>query len=79
MTTALVANSFRDNPRQTVRKRAAALGLPKTIVHEILKKDLKLHPFKIQIVLALKPNDYNLRKSFCETMLQRFRTVNTIF
>ncbi|CAK1604586.1 unnamed protein product [Parnassius mnemosyne] len=50
----LVANSLRDNPRQSVRKRAAALGLPKTIVHEILKKDLKLHPFKIQIVQALK-------------------------
>lgn len=75
----LVANSLRDNPRQSVRKRAAALGLPKTIVHEILKKDLKMHPFEIQIVQALKPDDFNLRKSFCETMLQRFRTVNTIF
>lgn len=75
----LVANSLRDNSRQSVRKKAAALGLPKTIVHEILKKDIKLHPFKIQIVQALKPNDYNLRKTFCETMLQRFRTVDTIF
>lgn len=74
----LVANSLRDDPRQSVRKRAVALGLPKTIVHEILKKDLKLHPFKSKIVQALNPNDYNLRKSFCETMLQRFRTVNTI-
>lgn len=72
----LVAASLRDNP---VRKRAAALGLPRTIVHEILKKDLKFHPFKIQIVQALKPNDHNMRKKFCETMLERFRTVNTIF
>lgn len=75
----LVVNSLNNNPRQSVRKRAAALGLPKTIVHEILKKDIKLHPFKIQIVQALKPDDYNLRKNFCEMMLERFRTVNTIF
>lgn len=75
----LVASSVCDNPRQSVRKRAAALGLPKTIVHEILKKDLRFHPFKIQIVQALKPNDYIMRKNFCETMLERFRTVNTIF
>uniref|UniRef100_A0A2H1V0U8 SFRICE_030809 n=1 Tax=Spodoptera frugiperda TaxID=7108 RepID=A0A2H1V0U8_SPOFR len=68
------SRSLRDNPRQSVRKRAAALRLPKTIVDEILKKDLKFHPFKIQIVQALKPNDNILRKSFYETMLQRFRT-----
>lgn len=76
---ALVASSLRDNPRQSVRKRAAALGLPKTVVHEILNKDLRFHPFKIQIVQALKPDDHNKRKSFCVTMLLRFRTVNTIF
>lgn len=31
----LVATRLHDNPRQSVRKRAAALGLPKTIVHVI--------------------------------------------
>ncbi|XP_036347112.1 uncharacterized protein LOC118756456, partial [Rhagoletis pomonella] len=70
----LVATSLHDNPRQSVRKRAAALGLPETIVLEILRKDLGLYPFKIQIVQELKSNDYNLRKNFCETLLERFRT-----
>ncbi|CAH2102191.1 unnamed protein product [Euphydryas editha] len=55
-----------------------SLGLPRAAIHEILKKDLKFRPYKIQIVQELKENDYILRKPFCETMLQRFQTVNSI-
>ena len=75
----LVESSLRENPRLSIRKRAASLGLPRAIIHEILKKDLKFHPFKIQIVQELKESDFDLRKNFCETMLERFRTVNPIF
>ena len=75
----LVEESLRDNPRLSIRKRAAQLGLPRAIIHEILKKDLKFHPFKIQIVQQLQENDFVSRKNFCEMMLERFRTVNSIF
>ncbi|CAG4965031.1 unnamed protein product [Colias eurytheme] len=74
-----VASSVQENPRQSVRKRASSLRLPKTTLHRILSLDIKLHPFKIQLVQALKPNDYRVRKEFCENMLSRFRTVNTIW
>lgn len=50
-----VETSFHDNPRQSVRKRAAFLELSKTIAHDILKKDREFHPFNIQTVQAHKP------------------------
>lgn len=75
----LVESSLREKLRLSIRKRAASLGLPRAIIHEILKKDLKFHPFKIQIVQELKESDFDLRKKFCETMLERFRTVNPFF
>ena len=43
----LVESSLRENPRLSIRKRAASQGFPRAIIHEILKKDLKFHPFKI--------------------------------
>ncbi|KAL0830483.1 hypothetical protein ABMA28_002646 [Loxostege sticticalis] len=54
---ALVERTLRENARLSIRKRAASLGLPRAIVHEILKKDIKFHPFKIQIIQELKEND----------------------
>lgn len=74
-----VENSVLQNPRQSVRKRASSLALPKTTVQRILSKDMKLHPFKVQLVQALKPSDFIMRKEFCENMLSRFQTVNTIW
>ena len=74
----LIESSLRENPRLPIRKRAASPGLPRAIIHEILKKHLKFH-FKIQIVQELKESDFDLRKHFCETMLEHVRTVNPIF
>lgn len=74
-----VAASVRRNPRLSIRKRAAALNVTKSTVERILKRDLKFHPYKIQIVQEINENDYNLRKSFCQTIIERFRTLNTVF
>ncbi|XP_048484480.1 uncharacterized protein LOC125490157 [Plutella xylostella] len=73
-----VSDSVRQNPDLSTRKRSAELGIPRTSVRRILKLDLKLHPYKIQLVQELKPNDLNLRKLFAETMLERFKSFNNI-
>lgn len=56
-------------PRRSARRHSAELGLSNRSVRRILKSDLHYHPYKIQVVQALKPNDYNNRIRFCQSML----------
>lgn len=74
-----VAASVRRNSRLLIRKRAAAFNVTKSTVERVLKRDLKFHPYKIQIVQKINENDHNLSKSFCQTIIERFRTLNTVF
>ncbi|XP_069359553.1 histone-lysine N-methyltransferase SETMAR-like [Maniola hyperantus] len=73
-----VSASVRRDPDLSTRKRSAELGLSRTSLRRILKLDLKLHPYKIQLVQELNPNDLNLRKSYAETMLTRFSNFHNI-
>jgi len=73
-----VAASVRRDPQQSSRKRSAELGLARTSLRRILGKDLKLHPYKLQVVQELNPNDHHLRRAFAKTMLERFENLNNI-
>ncbi|CAK1589645.1 unnamed protein product [Parnassius mnemosyne] len=57
-----VESSVLQNPRQSVRKRASSLALLKTTVQRILSKHKKLHPYKVQLVQALKLDNFIARK-----------------
>lgn len=70
--------SVRQNPSQSVRKRGQGLNIKKSSLHTILKKDLHLTAYKIQLVQELKPTDYPLRLNFANEMLQRFPTFENI-
>lgn len=50
-----VAQSIREDPNISIRKRAVALNVHRSSLCRILHKDLKLHPYKIQLVQELKP------------------------
>ncbi|KAA5588277.1 DUF4817 domain-containing protein, partial [Pseudomonas aeruginosa] len=63
-----VAVSVRRDPQQSSRKRSAELAISRSALRRILTKDLKLHPYKLQLVQELKPNDHHLRRAFAETM-----------
>ncbi|KAL4710118.1 hypothetical protein ACJJTC_016520 [Scirpophaga incertulas] len=69
-----VQNEIIRNPRKSIRKIAASTGIKKSTVQVILKKKLRLHPYKMQIVQGLNERDYPLREIFARTMLERFRT-----
>lgn len=45
-----VAESILDDPNLSIRKRAVALNVHRSSLCRILHQDLKLHPYKIQLV-----------------------------
>lgn len=58
------------SPRRSVRKIASSLQLNRRSVQRILHS-LHFHPYKLQIVQALKPNDGELRLAFCQQLLTK--------
>lgn len=64
-----VRDALTRSPRKSARRHSAQLGLSNRSVRRILKNDLHYHPYKMQIVQALQPNDYNHRIRFCQAML----------
>lgn len=71
-----VEASVRQNPSLSIRKRSQALNIKKSSLHSILKKDLHLKAYKIQLVQELKDTDYANRLNFANEMLQRFNNFN---
>ena len=57
------------SPRRSAKQHALQLGISDTSVRRILHKDLNFHPYKLQIAQALKQQDCEQRRQFCETML----------
>ena len=63
--------AFRSSPRKSIRVASNELVIPRSIVHKVLHKRLRLHAYKLQIVQALKPDDHHRRAAFAEEILQR--------
>ena len=59
-TIAAVQESVEEDANVSVRHRAQQLHLCRSTLWTILQKDLGLHPYKIQLVQELKPNDHHL-------------------
>lgn len=66
---AAVRESVQENPKQSINRRAQELGLSSTSTWRILRRDLKLHPYKIQLTQELKPNDHRQRLTFANWAL----------
>lgn len=58
------------SPRRSVRKIASSLQLGRRSVQRILH-ELQFHPYKLQIVQQLNPNDCVLRLQICEQLLAK--------
>ena len=67
---AAVNESVRENPNLSISRRSQELGLSQTSTWRILRKDLGLHPYKIQLTQELKPNDHSLRREFADWVLE---------
>ena len=60
------------DPTLSTRKISADLGVPKTIVHEILQKN-NMHPYHIVLHQALNHIDYDHRLNHCHWLLSMIR------
>ncbi|XP_061380157.1 uncharacterized protein LOC133319497 [Danaus plexippus] len=68
---AAVRDSVLENPRQSIPRRAQELGLSQTTTWRILRCDLSLHPYKIQLTQELKVNDHRQRRVFADWALEQ--------
>lgn len=66
-----VRQSVRDNPKLSVRRRAQQLDLTYGSTWRIVRKDLGLHPYKIQLVQELKQHDHRFRRGFAAWALEQ--------
>lgn len=73
-----VNRSVEENAELSTRRRSATLGISRSSLRRILKLDLKLHPYKIQLVQELSYDDHTKRASFSTLMLERFSNFGNI-
>lgn len=52
-----VRDSVEQESSTSIRHRAQELGLSRTVLHNVLTKDLNLSPYKIQMAQQLQEND----------------------
>lgn len=68
---AVVEASVEENDNLSIRRRAQQIGLCPSTLWKILRKDLGLVPYKIQLVQELKPHDHRLRREFSDWSLNQ--------
>ena len=66
-----VRQVFQRSPMKSIRTAARQLELPRSTVHKVRHKNLRLYAYKVQMLLALQPNDMTRRKEFAVNILQR--------
>lgn len=59
------------SPKKSLVRRSLQLGIPRSTVYDVVRKRLKLHAYKIQLVHEIKPNDKGLRLDFAVDILNR--------
>ena len=69
---ASVSESVAEDREMSIRRRSQQLGLCYSTTWKILRKDLGVKPYKIQLVQELKPNDLPQRRIFSEWTLDKW-------
>lgn len=73
-TIAAVAESVSQNRRMSVRCLSQEFGLSKSTTWRILRKDLGLHPYKVQLTQELQPQDHETRRVFADWASEQLET-----
>lgn len=73
-----VARAIQEKATTSTRKLSSAIGITRRSLQRILKVDLNLFPYKIQIVSKIMPGDYYVRETFCQKMLELMDNDSTL-
>ena len=65
-----VRTAFTRSPKKSIRRGSHQLHIPKSTVHAILHKRLKLRAYKLQLLHHIQPNDRRLRENFAFGLLR---------
>ena len=68
---AAIRESVAENPKESIPRRSQQLGLTQTTTWRILRKDLALDAYKIQLTQKLKPADNGQRLMFVNFVLYK--------
>ena len=63
--------AYTRSPRKSIRRASTQLQIPRSSIHKVLQRNLRLYAYKVQLLQALKPEDKPRRKEFAVTMLDR--------
>lgn len=63
---AAVDSAFKSEPSLSLRRASTQLGIPRSTVHDVLRKKLHMRPYHIQLVQELYADDFAARLAFCE-------------
>lgn len=61
---AMVRENVAEDPHTSLSRRSQQLGLSETTTWRILRKDLALKPYKVQLTQDLRPTDHAQRRNF---------------
>ena len=64
-----ISELYKIEPTSSIRQAAMQVGVCRESVRKVLKKKLKLYPYKLQIVHFLKPTDFDVRYKFAVEIL----------
>ena len=67
-----VRRAIQRNPRLSIRQIGIRTGAPRSTIQRILRRELQLHAFKMQVLHSLKRGDKARRVRFCRWMLRQW-------
>ena len=71
-TCAEAASSVDRSPQKSIRKRAAKLGVPRSTLHNHMRRDLLLKPYGARFTNELLDIDFERRYDACRALLDNF-------
>ena len=74
----VVEAAFVQDQRKSIRRASLELNISKATIHRLLRKDIGMYPYKLQIVQNLEPQDYDSWLEMCETLIHRYEEDSNI-